>query len=364
MEGPRAPKEQEYQEVLNFLDHNLRKDSPWSIAEEYPTAVNLRNLNNFRIIKNKNEILSHALIKPTIVKTKRGLFKVGCIGSVVTSEGHRNQGYSKQVMDECISAVKEQGCDFAILWTSMFDFYRKQGFELGGSEVSFVLNKPFQIDVGQSRVMENQRVDKNAIFRLYSQHTVTSIRVVEDFEKYMKIPNSRLYTSWLPNGTLEAYAIEGKGADLQGYVHEWGGSVDGILKILSMAQKNNNGKITIICPSHSQNLITRLEKIGANRFDGYLGMINIVNPQSFFPKIVRNVRTEWGIDNFTLTYQNGVYQFGLGENLFQTESHSDIVALLFGPTKAKELFSANQETAEFFDKVFPIEMWIWGWDSV
>ena len=65
MEGPRAPTTTEFPELVNFLNENLREKAPttWSIAEEYPTALNPQNIQNFRIIKDQEKILSHALFQ-------------------------------------------------------------------------------------------------------------------------------------------------------------------------------------------------------------------------------------------------------------------------------------------------------------
>ena len=70
------------------------------------------------------------------MKTPVGLFKVGALGSVVTSTDHRNQGLSTLTIESCLNAARQQGCEFAILWTNLYEFYRKIGFELAGSEMS------------------------------------------------------------------------------------------------------------------------------------------------------------------------------------------------------------------------------------
>jgi hypothetical protein len=95
MEGPRPPIESEYDRVLEFLDNRLRPHSPWSIASEYPTALSRSNLNNIRIITEAEKVLSHAVLKPLIIKSPLAIFKVGAIGSVVAklvgiSDGAKN----------------------------------------------------------------------------------------------------------------------------------------------------------------------------------------------------------------------------------------------------------------------------------
>ena len=365
MEGPRAPTSAEFVEVVKFLDENLRNQSTWSVADEYPTTVNLQNLQNFHIIKDEAKILSHALVKPTMIKTRRGLFKVGCIGSVVTSDTHRNQGLSQHILKDCLNSIQQQGCELAILWTNLFDFYRKLGFELAGSEVSLVIEKPLPVLFPQYQIHQSNKVDSQALYRLYGQHSVSSIRTLDDFEKYLKIPACRLYTAWTKDNKLEAYVVEGKGADLQGYIHEWGGTIDGITALINYVRKSLNKPITVISPSHAQGLVRRLESLGVKKVDGFLGMIKITNPQSLFNKVIRNARQEWGIENFNIEKKaDGFYYYGVGQNIFKTDSDSDMVRLHFGPQKPSQLHDAGPELNAILDRMLPLEMWVWGWDSV
>src|SRR5690349_20534726 len=102
MEGPRTPNEAELPHVLDFLNQKLRNEASWSIAAEYPTAFSRHNLHNMRIIADEGKVLSHAVLKPFIIKSPHVIFKVGAIGSVVTDDGHRGQGLSTQVLNDCI----------------------------------------------------------------------------------------------------------------------------------------------------------------------------------------------------------------------------------------------------------------------
>jgi len=366
MEGPRAPTTQEFPELVDFLNKNLREQTvaAWSIAEEYPTAVNAENIQNFRIIKEEMKILSHALMKPIMCKTRRGLFKVGALGSVVTENEYRNQGLSQTIIKDCLSSMTAQNCDIAILWTNLYDFYRKLGFELAGSEISLTVDKPLPLPPHEFKIIQNNKVDPQALYRLYSQHSVSSIRSLDDFEKYLKIPNCRLYTAWNKDGRMEAYAVEGKGADLQGYIHEWGGGVDAIVALVNHIRLATGKPVTLISPIHAQGLIRKLESFGVKRLDGFLGMIKITHPQNFFAKIIKNARQEWGVSNLVLEKRGDDFYYGVGSDLFKTDQEADIVRLLFGPPKPSQFHDSGPQVNAVFDQIFPLEMWVWGWDSI
>ena len=60
------------------------------------------------------------------------------------------------------------------------------------------------------KFMATNKVDAEAILRIYSQHTCGTVRTVEEIRKYLTIPNSRVFTAWSEDNKLQAYAVEGK----------------------------------------------------------------------------------------------------------------------------------------------------------
>lgn len=364
MEGPRPLFEHELGDLIQFLSANLRPDQKWTIAEEYPLAIHDSNLNNVRVIKDNNNFMSAAVMKPLVIKSPVGVFKIAAIGSVVTNPLYRNQGFSKQVLEDCIDGARKHGCDFAILWTDLYDFYRKLGFELAGSEVSLTVPQNFKCaDVPGLRFVNSTRVDPEAILRLYSQHSTGSVRTVDEIRKFLNIPNTRVFTAWDEKSVLQAYAVEGKGADLEGYIHEWGGGVSKLLPLIKFALNVRNRALTVISPTHSQNLVRQLVAGGAQEHSGVLGMIKILNAPHLLTKVKKYIRA-LGIDDVVLEPRDGRFYMGYKEEIFSTDAESDLVRLLFGPLTASQLKVFDPLTVETFEKIFPLNMWVWGWDSV
>lgn len=363
MEGPRAPLENEFSTVVKFLDSNLRPAEDWSITSEYPIAFSPANLGNIRIIKENESVLAHAVMRPVIVKTPAGLFKIGALGSVVTSSDHRNQGLSTKTLESCLEAARAHGCDFSILWTNLYDFYRRLGFELAGSEMSVLIDNEIKTPPHSLRFLDSTKVDPGAIHRLYGQHTVSSLRTLEETRRYLQIPNTRVYTAWDERGVLKAYAIEGKGADLNGYVHEWGGGVSSLIPLFAYIRGSQQRPITVIIPRHSGNLIRQFEAMGLQINDGFLGMIKLLNPDNLFGKIKRYARS-LGVGDLVLEKQGDKFYLGCADGVFMTDSEQDVVKLVFGPSKASQIHDFDPAVARSLEKVLPIPMWIWGWDSI
>ncbi|WP_347356188.1 GNAT family N-acetyltransferase [Bdellovibrio sp.] len=363
MEGPRSPMEAELPQVLDFLNKKLRNEASWSIAAEYPTAFSSNNLHNMRIIAEEGAVLSHAVLKPLIIKSPHVIFKVGAIGSVVTDDQHQGQGYSTQIINDCLKSATEQSCDIAILWTDLFDFYRRMGFELAGSEISFVIEDEFDIPPINLRFSTDNKVSPDAIYRLYAAHSVNSVRTIEETRKFLSIPQTKVYTAWESNGQLAAYAIEGKGVDLGGYIHEWGGSVSKLMALLSFIRAQKGQPYTIICPRHAQNLIHSLQTKNVTMNNGFLGMIKLVNFDQLAAKIKRAFRAE-GVADIVLEKHPQHFVFGIGQDLYTINNETDMVRLLFGPVDYRALGIFKEETVLQFEKILPLNLWVWGWDSI
>jgi N-acetylglutamate synthase-like GNAT family acetyltransferase len=362
MEGPRPPRETEFPQVMDFLRQELRPDANWSLTSEYPTALSLSNIHNIRIITNQEKVLSHAVLKPLIVKTPAAVLKVGAIGSVVTDTNHRNQGLSRKILEDCLQEASRQECDIAILWTNLYEFYSKMDFELAGTEMSFVFESEFDFQAPQLRFLKSPQISSNALLRLYSRHTVTCLRTSEDIRKFLQIPQTIVYTAWDQSNQLVAYAVEGKGADLTGYIHEWGGSVTHLLALLSHIRKERKSPFTIITPGHAGHLIRSLQSIpGVACSQGFLGMIKLVSHDQLFQKIRRSARS-LGMNDFVLEKKDGEFFVGLGEDLIALSDEKDLVKVIFGPKV--EMPFLKIETQEKMSRFLPLPIWIWGWDSI
>jgi len=363
----RSPEAHEFNDVVEFLDTQLRENnSTWTIKAEYPTALTPSNIHNMSIITDEadeHKIISHAVLKPIITKTPQAIYKIGAIGSVVTAPEYRNQGLSSLNMQNCLTKATAQNCDLVVLWTDKHDFYRKFGFELAGFENTYVFDHELPQQTVHTKFITGPQVDPAALLKLYSQHSVGSIRTIEDMHQYMKIPNTQIYTAWSNTNQLLAYAIEGKGVDLQSFIHEWGGQVSAIIDLMSYMTKTENKAFHLMVPQHAQNLRTALDKIGVFCHRGFLGMIRIHDFESIAVKVKKAFRAE-GFDQIVLEKQNDQIIFGYGTDLYTLDHESDLAKILFGPTQIQDMAFIQPQTRDILAKVLPMPIWVWGWDSI
>ena len=356
---PRPPLELELKHVISFLNHSLRSKSNWSIDKEYPLVFCLENAKNLRIISKEDKVLSHAAFKPLWIRNPLGLFKAATIGSVVTHKDHRFQGLSQKVLESCLEQARMEACDFAILWTEIYDLYRKMDFELAGYEISFVIEKEFQAKSSSLRFMKTKNISSQALLKLYLKHSVYSLRSEEEIRKYLEIPGASVFTAWNEKNELKAYAIEGKGMDLSNYIHEWGGGVSELMSLFSYIRREKNTPITLIVPFHSQNLIRHLDqhKEEIHRHNGFLGMIRLLNTKAFFSKI-KKYALSIGIQDFSFEETNKTFSIHIKGKTHSFASLRELTAFVFG------IPNHNKDSYEQLHHIFPLPMWVWGWDSV
>lgn len=361
----KIPAHQEWEKIHQFLHKNLRADMEWSLKDEYPLAFAEKNMGNLRVIEKDKQVVAHAVLKPSLIRTHYHLFKVGLIGSVVTDENHRGQGYSRQIVESCLEACVKQECDFALLWTDLFNFYAKLGFEVGGQEVALQLGPKFKGEKTENlRVVQGRQVSADAILKLYNQHNLRTLRMASEIQKYLRIPQSQIYTAWnIQTNKLEAYCVIGKGADFTNYIHEWGGNVSSLISLIAHIQEQHLKPLTVISPPQCTNMIKQLEERGAEKFFGILGMMKITHPQNFCKKIKRGARS-LGFDRFVFEFKDGIYYFGSESEIYQTDSEQDIIRLVFGPMKPDQIHSFSEQNLEIMNQIFPIPFWVWGWDSI
>ena len=102
---------------------------------------------------------------------------------------------------------------------------------------------------------------------------------------------------------------------------------------------------------------------GAHPNYGYLGMIKIVNFKDFFFKIRRYARMA-GFENFVIEGEPGNFTLGLKGEETTFDDEKLITRLIFNPANKDDMtiFSANTQTV--LETLFPVPMWMWGWDSV
>ncbi len=81
----------------------------------------------------------------------------------------------------------------------------------------------------------------------------------------------------------------------------------------------------------------------------------------FFAKIKKTARS-LGILDIMIEERNGEYWLGCGQDIIVINDIKSLIQIIFGP--AQDIPYLNEDTKRKLSKIFPMPLWIWGWDSI
>jgi predicted acetyltransferase len=238
----------EYAERNTLLQKSLReKPQSFSIESEYPIVLSKSGREFSYCFKQDSVLVAHANLWPRVVTCSltKQRWNIGLIGNVATDERFRGRGIMSSVMEHLKSVAKDTNLSILILWSDLLEFYQKQGFRSFGEERRYIFTQE-SLDLHRSgSERKNVFFNKHEISGLneVTLSTFTALRpktelnlarMTNEFTALLKIPNLKVYSCSEKGGKISAFAILGKGADMESVVHEWGsGTATAILDLMS-----------------------------------------------------------------------------------------------------------------------------------
>jgi len=321
----RRPKPIAFDEVLEFFDDLLRKDSAWSLREEYPLVFGASSQLHLIDQKSKSYLAGEASCElekdgHVIVFTENGDLKAGLallkreikvqdgaplrlafIGSVVTDPKYRSQGLQRELFLIAERACREAKVDAMILWSNQVDFYQKLGFQLFGLQASWV---PLLLQTDKTFSWSSEPQAASAAFQEGWYESVCKKQMVpnrtkEEMQALFKIPNMALVSEG------EAYALIGKGADFENVCHEWAGPADQVLSCFEKIKKQDPS-VRFLSPGvihipDESRVVQKLESWGYESRLEYLGLIKSLKAdlkvEDLQPDNSRHPFFVWGLDS-------------------------------------------------------------------
>ncbi len=246
---------QQIQERDELIRAALRPEPlPFSVASEYPIVLARDSAFSYCLVEG-NGVVSHANLWPreVIDQSGRVLARVGLIGNVCTDEALRGKGYMRALLRDLEASARDQGLNALILWSELQNFYQNLGYTSWGSEIRYQIGeRPITLKSGLTfESVDPAKLSAGDIERLLSlrpQLPQTLKRSADEFRKLLTIPALDLVVG-MDQGEIEAFLLTGKGYDMVGVIHEWGGephavvhACDFILKELEFAT------MLLLCP--------------------------------------------------------------------------------------------------------------------
>ena len=391
MDGPRACREREFEEVLSLVNRVFRQGSDQDIRTDYPLVFDRSRVEYMRILKSDGKVVAHVPVAPREVIVGDDRFKVGIISPTATHPDYRRLGYATRCLRDCIRIMEEQECVVSVLWTleATFPFYQHSGWEAVGSQGWVYQLQAQERDLFKAREFNVIRYDPtsaqhlDAIMGTHDAEPYRIARAPSDYRALFSLPKTSTYLAVKEQG-LVSYLMVGEGVNKPGLV-EGGGDPEGLEALVRrvLTERVSGQEIQALAPLTPSGLGGLLQTkvpgsrqpIEAAKGVGYQ-MMRINNLEKLLRQIGNHLRRKSsGVrgdlclvcsDNgeaVTLRFRDGDADVSSGRSGEQVVlSRRQLAQLIFGPHPATRPFEAEGRAGEILQQVFPFYFPIWELD--
>lgn len=344
-----------------------------SLAEEYPLVFGARAAGELETLEDEGEVRAACALLVRDLVCGHDRLRVGLIGSVCTHEEHRRRGLGRRLLERAETRLAELGCTLAVLWADDPGWYERQGWRAGGCEILHALDegalRPLASDAA-ARVRAAAPDDFAALHRLYAAHTTRVDRTLGESRALLGGPG--VDTLVLERGRdVAAYACVGRGADLAGCMHEWGGASDDVLLLAREHLRRRtlagaSPPLYLMSPSDAHALHARLAELGVEGHRGVLGMVKLLDlpgATDFVRRAARG-RVTAGIG---ATRDEGVTLLDarfIGPSGELTLQPDQLLDLLVPPRGERAAIDTLERATGTTLPSLPLPLYLWGLDSI
>jgi len=317
------------------------------------------------VIVKDGKVVSHTAIYFSTLRSGDLSFKIGGISAVATHPDYRKKGLASSVLRDCVKVMRERGCHLSFLWTDRHDFYRSFGFEPAGS---FYLVKPDASKMAgasqDSEIMSYTPERLSEIMEIHDREPLRTERTAKEYETYFALPGLRTLLT-VRDGRVSAYAVMGKGGDLQGFIHDWGGNPQDLLCLVrELSARVENGEVFVLAPTHENEFARLLVSMDALGMYMKFVMFSIVDVEGVSSIVSDYVSSRLGRDFHIVQDSTGV-KIKVGHEEAYVEPSRMLASVMFGPDAPSTFLNGlSSDTLAALDKALPIPLFIWGLDWV
>lgn len=180
-----------------------------------------------------DQLVGCACARLAELKLGSARLKIALIGGVATLGPYQGHGFASRLVSIAASWAQERGAAAAVLWGSEHALYQRQGFELCGQQLRAKLAA--LAPAGSTPTIAVATGWTPALHAcLAKRHG--GLALGDEDRAWLEAHRN---TKWFWTGDASAptaYAALGRGIDLRGMVHEWGGERNALRAILARIQ--------------------------------------------------------------------------------------------------------------------------------
>lgn len=241
-----------------IIKTQLRPDPlPFTIHDEYPLVLGDNDRSHsYLLIDENNAVHCHANFwQRQLIATDPNLphLRIALIGNVATAHDQQGKGRMSLLLNSLISSARSQGLDGLVLWSDLVRFYHKFGFTTWGQERRFYFStearRPMLRNICLVTANDLSDDDLKRMLSIRPKTGYTVERSVKEFRELLTIPALKIAAGY-EGDIIVSYAVCGKGLDMIGVVHEWGGDCLGVYEAcILLGQICGYNQITLLAPA-------------------------------------------------------------------------------------------------------------------
>ncbi len=238
--------------LAQLLDRHF--DGRPGLLREFPLLLGRDNRARCRVLCDRDGgYRAHAAWRPLELVTSCGPLRAAGIGMVTTHPAWRGRGLASRIVEDCLAAALRDDCDVALLFGAVRGLYARLGFRPAGRERWSPIAPGAAPGPGaalpcERGVRAGERRDLPRLLELLQSHPLRVERSARELERLLEVPATRVHVLEHA-GAVAAYAIEGKGRDLQGVVHEWAGAAPDVARLLRALAARASAPLWVVSPA-------------------------------------------------------------------------------------------------------------------
>ncbi len=221
--------------LISLLDRAFEYQAPQSYAIDFAPCFATENLKNLRaLLVNETPVACGYMITKAAVHHDKQA-NIAVIGAIATHPEHRGKGYSSKIIQTLLAdADSDPTICGSILWSDNLKFYSKFNFSGVGVQHLYDLSQLTQHSMRTK--LSDHSVERGwpdeSIQRLYDTHSTRVLRSAADWTDQKLITSCERFCLMSPKGDIVAYLGAGRGNDMVGVIHEWGGEREELVELV------------------------------------------------------------------------------------------------------------------------------------
>ena len=234
MEGPRASRPDEAEEIVDLINGLFRQGTDQDVKTDYPLVYDPAMLEYRRIVKEDGKVVAHVPVAPRGVVSEGDRFTAGLISATLTHPDYRHRGFATLCLRDCIRIMEEREWPVSVLWTmeATFPFYQNSGWEAVASQ-GWVYGLAWEdaelFEAGSFEIVPYDSTDVGQLHGIIAIHDAEPNRIARsesDYRALFSLPKTKTLFA-MEGPSIAAYLTFGRSSNKPGII-EAGGSPAGV----------------------------------------------------------------------------------------------------------------------------------------